>query len=234
MPTLLERSSDLRAMVGRLNAATGERDRFGRLTVRSQQVCGARDQLNKAQAAARLLKGRGLPLGNEPRPSTKLRGKAPVLRAVLAVDWREFADDQTVNNTFIEPVKAHADKLNEAALTVWRAHADAGLPPIREPVIASLSVAGFGSQCARLRELRNEVDKLKRANPSSSADFERLGALKMELQNLWGELDGVPADVRSFLAKAAQRTATFDDLTSGIRAWLSDRAMLGQLRIGLG
>jgi hypothetical protein len=47
-------------------------------------------------------------------------------------------------------------------------------------------------------------------------------------------LEGVPADVTNFLRKAARREAAIADLTPGIRAWLDDRGMLGQLRIGLG
>lgn len=234
MSTLLERSKNLRDLANRLTAADAEKTRFGQLTTRAAQVRGARDDLDGAKKAARLLEARGLRPPSLPQPSAALRGKAPVLRAKLVEDWRAFSDDRSLSTTFVEPVKDHAAKLREAALAAWQAHVDAGLPAIRDGLIAALAAAGFQAQCARLQQLRGEVATLRRSCPTSADIFLRLDQLKAAIQAIWSELEGVPADVANFLRRAARREATIADLTPGIRAWLDDRGMLGQLRIGLG
>lgn len=234
MPTLHERCQTVRDMVGRLATADEDKGRFGQLRTRAAQVQEASDELEAARRAVRLLSARGLLSSNLPRPSAALRGKAPVLRANLMMDWRAFANDRSLPNTFVEPVKAYAARLQEAALVAWCAHVDTGLPTIRDSLISALAAAGFQNKCTQLRQLLADVSTLRRSCPESAADFQRIDELKAAIQAVWSELDGVPADVVGFLKKAAHRSATIDDLSPGIRAWLSDHAMLGQLRIGLG
>lgn len=234
MPTLLDRSQALRDLAGRLAAADAEKARFGHLSTRTAQVKEARDALEGAQKAVRLLSARAFRPSPLPRPSTALRGKAPALRAKLTEDWRAFADDGSLPTNFVVPVKAHAAKLLEAALAAWQSHVDAGQPHIRDDLIAALSAAGFQAQCARLKHFRAEIADLRRSCPVSDADFQRLDELKSAIQAIWGELKDIPADVTGFLRKAARREATVADLTPGIRTWLDDHNMLSQLRIGLG
>jgi hypothetical protein len=169
-----------------------------------------------------------------PQPTPALKRKAPALRTQLAEDWRSFAGDHSLQVTFVEPVKGHAAKLREAALAAWQGHVDVGLPAVRDGLIAALRAAGFQAQCARLQQFRDEIATLRRSCPASTDTLLRLDELKVAIQAIWSELEGVPADVTNFLRKAARREAVFADLTPGIRAWLDDRGMLGQLRIGLG
>ena len=234
MPTLLERSRELRELAGRLTGVDAEKGRFSQLETRTAQVKAARNEMESAQKAVRLLDSRGLHLSSCPRPSAALRAKAPALRKALDEDWRAFADERSLATSFLEPVKSHAAKLVDAALVVWQAHVDDGLPSIRDGVINSLAAAGFQTQCARLRHLRGEVATLRRSCPTSLQAFSQLDELKAGIQAIWTELEGVPEDVRQFLQKAARREAAIADLTPGIRSWLDDRGMLGQLRIGLG
>jgi hypothetical protein len=234
MPTLLNRAKELRDLASRLAVADIDRSRFGQLTTRTSQIQEARVHLWEAQKVLRLLDARELRPPSLPRPSGALKRKAPALDAKLAEDWRAFIDDRSLPTNFVEPVKAHAAKLREAALAAWQAHVDEGLPSIREALITALASAGFKPQCTRLQQLQDQVMTVRRSCPSSVADFHRLDELKAAIQAVWSELEGVPADVTAFLRKAAQREATISDLTPGIRAWLDDREMLGQLRIGLG
>lgn len=234
MQTLLDRSKALQELANRLIDADAQRRRFERLRTRKEQLAGARDDLETARKALRLLAARGIAPASVPRASSALRGKAPVVRTQLAADWRAVADDQTLKSNLIDPVTELAAKLRKAALDAWEAHVDAGQPPIRDAIVTALSSAGFRTQCARLQELRTEIAGLRRSCPTSLEDFQRLDALKADVQRIWGELDGVPQDVANFLRKAARREAAIADLTPGIRAWLDDRGMLSQLRVGLG
>lgn len=234
MPTLLDRSKTLQELANRLIDADAQKRRFERLRTRKDQLRGARDELEAARKALRLLATRGIAPTSVPRASAALRGKAPIVRAQLAADWRAVADDQSLKSNLIDPVTELASKLRKAALEAWEAHVDAGQPPIRDAIITALSSAGFRRQCERLQEARAAIASLRRSCPASLADFERLDALKADVQQVWGELDDVPQDVANFLRKAARRDAAIADLTPGIRAWLDDRGMLGQLRVGLG
>ena len=234
MPTLLERSLELHKLAGQLAAAGTEKALFEKLTTRAAQVKDARNELQSAERAVRLLTTRGVRPATLPRASNALKAKGPVVRQQLRDDWRAFADDRTVPTNFVEPVKVHASKLRDAALAAWQAHVDSGQPAIRAALITALAAAGFQAQCARLQQLQAEVADLRGSCPSSVADFDRLDELKAAIQRIWGELQGVPANVIEFLRKAARREAKVTDLTPGIRTWLDDRAMLDQLRIGLG
>jgi hypothetical protein len=234
MPTLLDRSKTLQELANRLTDAAAEKRRFERLRTRRDQIRGARDELEAARKALRLMATCGIAPKSVPRASSALRGKAPVVRAQLSADWRAVAEDQSLKSNLIDPVTELASKLRKAALEAWEAHVDAGQPPIRDSIVNALASAGFRTQCARLQEARTGIASLRRACPTSLADFERLDALKADVQRVWGELDDVPEDVATFLRKAARREAAIGDLTPGIRAWLDDRGMLGQLRVGLG
>ena len=66
--------------------------------------------------------------------------------------------------------------------------------------------------------------------PTSVADFEKAEAVAQDLQDHWQALQGIPEDVREFLAAASTGDAPLDDLTPGIRDWLQKTNSLGLLR----
>lgn len=233
MKNLIERSESLCSSIDNLQSISKERKKYVGLETRCKQIKEARDALDNAKSTERVLCSKNIVI-TPPEPSKALRSKVAKLQHDLDSNWRELVSDPMTQQTFLDPIKKHADAVNAASLKAWKSYVDADLIHISDEFIGAMSIAGFKEKCDQLKRMKTEIQDFRKKCPKTSEDIMRVESLKSEIQIVWNELKGIPIDVVEFLQKAARRQAKLDDIRPGIRDWLKDNGMIDKLWVGLG
>lgn len=233
MPSLLERAKTVESRVTELGRIGVERGNYEKLKTRAEQVHKQADSLRVTASSVVRIRANAISVDSLPNASQELRRRLVTLHETLTQDPQVIANDSQFLISFLNPLQAHTEKLRASVLALWKSHVDSIVPKIAETSLEVLSNAGFSSQVVRLRQLREELGKLRESMPASDDVFSKLEKLAKEMERVWSELKGVPAAVMSFLSKATQANATFADLTPEVEEWLDKRKLIPQLRIGL-
>jgi len=134
------------------------------------------------------------------------------------------------------------DRLGEVALVTdrhlregWEAHVVRSMPHIDAGLIDVLPTVSDADR-RQIAEIQSEVRLLASSAPEDPKVIEKLALLAARLRRLLETIgvEGLPADVRTFVSAMARDSATLELVTPGVSAWLREHNLTGRIQLRFG
>lgn len=228
MTSLLERSGKVLKLVEQFKNVNSTAEAIEHLRTRDLQVSDIRESLDQVDRHRKVLAAVGAAPGSNKKAPKALITKCQVLTDLVEKDWEDFARDASFSGHFRQPCVAISEASMKALAASWRAYAERLMATVPKDLLAGVGHDELGQ---KVRKAFSEAKALAEEFPADSERARDLAVLIERVVSMLRDVEKIPESVRVFLEKASSQGASLEDLTDEVRAWLSKRDRLGQLRI---
>ncbi|MBP0496275.1 hypothetical protein [Roseomonas indoligenes] len=241
--TLLARADRLVARIAAFETTKALATEAEGLRTRAEQLRAAARELRRVRAQQAALRANGLEPERDGTSSPPLVARARELLGAFGADRKAILTvHPPLDHSFLRPIKSVCEKVDLACANAWQTSAGAILGPLPDDLLNVLErIADLAPEVRRIRALQHEGQGIVTGNPGSSAEavaaeLARLRTISTEKSEKWAQLSGggIPAEVVSFLRRAAVREARLSEVTPGVVEWLTVRGLLNAFRVSPG
>jgi hypothetical protein len=226
--TLQDRCKQIRSKIGARNELRRSHKEAEALRERVGELQAARRAVSDAVRQLAVLTAKGVGVPKLPSPATTITLLLEVQRSITETPHERGKDFGNLKRSIDKVGRQLREKVEKAIESVKR-----DLPAVEEAFLKQVEVVpGYEARVASVRQQRDAL--LKGNDPNVSAEaLEEFLDRREALRRLADELkpDEFPKDVLDFFRAARHSGAPLEKLTDTVRAWLSERDLLKNVRV---
>jgi hypothetical protein len=160
-----------------------------------------------------------------------IREDAGRIRQQLAAYRDDFALQNFQQATKLTQLKPKVDRLRSSTKDAWCMYAGAKVAPYIELTSIAERLPSMTNRLDTIEGFLANASKLAKDLPTKAESVKQFHSHLAHLEALLSDLEGLPRDVRVFLDKLMQGTASFADVTQTVFDWCRAEGLADKLRI---